>query len=284
MASHALNPNAQPFYYSVSRTTPFSHHHIYHPFAYAASGFGFYDPSKGRVWRSVPLMSGFAKPTTMKGNMKKKRLEWRRVRDPDHDNKENDKVQKKLLEGNGGSARRRAPIPFPATLEEAKAKGITTVMVRNIPNQLTLQEFLGILDDHCVKVNKGVEPADWSKYDFVYLPMDYWKDAYEGRSSNLGYAFVNFTRPNAAFLFYKLFNGLTWNVTSNNKICDINVAQYQGKESLKQKFDCKRFVCLSPHFRPLEFSGARDGSNPKQSLSNFVGIYVHGFPRRKAHE
>jgi len=45
--------------------------------------------------------------------------------------------------------------------------------------------------------------------------------------SNLGYAFVNFTTPAAAFKFYKQFNGFAWNVRQNRKICEINAAQHQ---------------------------------------------------------
>lgn len=47
------------------------------------------------------------------------------------------------------------------------------------------------------------------------------------RVSNLGYAFVNFTSPKAAFRFYVEFHGLEWEVAQNKKICQINVAQYQ---------------------------------------------------------
>lgn len=45
--------------------------------------------------------------------------------------------------------------------------------------------------------------------------------------SNLGYAFVNFTTPSAAFKFYKQFQGFEWSVTQNRKICEINAAHVQ---------------------------------------------------------
>lgn len=53
------------------------------------------------------------------------------------------------------------------------------------------------------------------------------KHAIEKKKSNLGYAFVNFTTPTAAFKFYSEFQGFEWDVTKNKKICEINVAQYQ---------------------------------------------------------
>jgi hypothetical protein len=53
------------------------------------------------------------------------------------------------------------------------------------------------------------------------------KHAVQRKISNLGYAFVNFTTPAAAFKFYKEFQGFAWNVTVNQKICEINAAQYQ---------------------------------------------------------
>ncbi|GAU46414.1 hypothetical protein TSUD_402030 [Trifolium subterraneum] len=123
---------------------------------------------------------------------------------------------------------RGTPIPFPNTVEEAEALHITTIMIRNIPNQFRFEDLLLILDEHCFKINKTVDdPGELSKFDFVYLPMDYRKHAVERRISNLGYAFVNFTTAVAAFKFYKEFQGFAWNVTVNRKICEINAAQHQ---------------------------------------------------------
>jgi len=53
------------------------------------------------------------------------------------------------------------------------------------------------------------------------------KHAYGRKISNLGYAFVNFTTPAAAFKFYKQFQGFAWNVRQNPKICEINAAKHQ---------------------------------------------------------
>ncbi|KAE9595933.1 putative mei2-like protein [Lupinus albus] len=120
---------------------------------------------------------------------------------------------------------------------------------------LRFSDLLKILDEHCFELNKTVEDAAaYSKFDFLYLPMDFRlkfrnyffhfintdlsnnhlfgsyfirRHAIDKKLSNLGYAFVNFTSPTAAFKFYKRFNGFIWNVNTNRKTCEINAAQYQ---------------------------------------------------------
>ncbi|KEH16497.1 RNA recognition motif 3 in plant MEI2-like protein [Medicago truncatula] len=170
-------------------------------------------------------------------------------------------------------------IPFPKTIEEAEALHITTVMIRNIPNQFRFDNLLKILDDHCFEINKNADPEDWSKYNIVYLPMDYMKHALERRMSNLGYAFVNFTTPAAAFKFYKQFNGFAWNVRQNRKICEINAAQHQGKESLIMIFSQKVFRCKNPDFLPILFSAGRDGFNRRMSgISIGIHCIVLSYP------
>merc|ERR1711862_380377 len=51
----------------------------------------------------------------------------------------------------------------------------TTVMLRNVPNNISRESLLALLD------RSGFE----GQYDFVYLPIDF------ARQSNLGYAFIN---------------------------------------------------------------------------------------------
>lgn len=35
-------------------------------------------------------------------------------------------------------------------------------------------DLIHILDEHCLQQNKSVvDPEEWSKFDFVYLPVDY---------------------------------------------------------------------------------------------------------------
>ncbi|KAJ1439213.1 RNA-binding domain superfamily [Sesbania bispinosa] len=161
---------------------------------------------------------------------------------------------------------------------EANTSGTTTVMIRNVPNQYKLEDLLLIMDDHCLQQNKTVnDPSHLSKFDFLYLLMDYRKHAVERKMSNLGYAFVNLTTPFAAFKFYEKFEGFMWNVKENRKKCEINAAQYQGKDKLMSIFGEKVFRCKSRDFLPVAFSVARDGLNPP-SKGIPVGKHVWGLP------
>jgi hypothetical protein len=93
---------------------------------------------------------------------------------------------------------------------------VTTLMIRNIPNRYTRKMLMDELDLLGFK----------ACYDFIYLPMDkvtHW---------NVGYAFVNFLRPEVAqqcmevmteYRFRK-FNGVA------KKIAQVSVAHIQGLE------------------------------------------------------
>ncbi|CAL5189312.1 unnamed protein product [Lathyrus oleraceus] len=177
------------------------------------------------------------------------------------------------------TSRRRGDVQqFPSTIDEAEASRITTVMIRHIPNQLRFGDLLHVLDEHCYEINKSVDdPADWSKFDFLYLPMDYMKHAIERRMSNLGYAFVNFTKPSAAFKFYKQFQGFEWSVTQNRKTCEINAAHFQGRDTLDRVFSKKVFRSTSHKFRPTVFYKGRDGFN-RRMKGTPLGIHVRGLP------
>eukprot|EP00913_Durusdinium_trenchii_P008493 g7975.t1 len=58
---------------------------------------------------------------------------------------------------------------------------VTTVMMRNLPNKYTQQMLLGELRDAGFHMQED--------FDFFYLPMDH------SNCANLGYCFINFTRP-----------------------------------------------------------------------------------------
>lgn len=49
----------------------------------------------------------------------------------------------------------------------------------------------------------------------------------EGKTANLGYAFVNFTNAVAAFRFYNAFHKYEWEVNQNKKTCEVTVAKLQ---------------------------------------------------------
>ncbi|XP_027368363.1 protein terminal ear1-like [Abrus precatorius] len=281
-----LNPNAEPFYFRPNPLLflPCPNYYYAHP---CTSGL-FCPPIHAADDATSDTTHEVVKPVRVpkrvwaKGNWRchhtfsssKAKTEWR---------VKGAKGRKLLEKGTSGDrAFRRNIIPFPETVEEAHTSSTTTVMIRNVPNQFKLEELLLILDEYCLQQNKNAnDPADWCKFDFVYLPMDYRKHAIEKRMSNLGYAFVNFTTPSAAFKFYEKFQGLEWNVTENRKTCEINVAQYQGKDTLMRVFQRKVFRCESREFLPVAFSEGRDGLN-RRIERTYVGNHVWGLPRRRS--
>merc|ERR1712039_1080380 len=69
-------------------------------------------------------------------------------------------------------------------------KGITTLMVRNIPATVTQREFLGEMD------RTGFKGC----YDFAYMPC-----SFETRSTK-GHAFVNFKTTQWMRIFFELWH------------------------------------------------------------------------------
>ncbi|KAF1863549.1 hypothetical protein Lal_00030597 [Lupinus albus] len=243
MASRPLNPNAQPFYPPNTLHDHASLHHVT-------------DASTNQS-----IKRNGTNRTKCEWRMKGTRTE----------------TSKGKIPYNDGCATRGNVIPFPTTIEKSN---VTTVMIRNIPNQFTFSDLLKILDEHCFELNKTVEDAAaYSKFDFLYLPMDFRRHAIDKKLSNLGYAFVNFTSPTAAFKFYKRFNGFIWNVNTNRKTCEINAAQYQGIEYLIRKFHEKVFRCKRSDFLPFVFWEHRDGFN-SQVVGTTVGKRIWGLPRK----
>ena len=90
--------------------------------------------------------------------------------------------------------------------ETRKGKERTTVMLRNLPNNYTRQMFLQMLDDHGLK----------GKYDFAYLPCDFYRDA------NLGYAFVNMVDGKAVDELWKVFHGFSEWALPTSKVCEVS--------------------------------------------------------------
>ncbi|XP_048493157.1 protein terminal ear1 homolog [Beta vulgaris subsp. vulgaris] len=133
----------------------------------------------------------------------------------------------------------------------------TTAMIRNIPNQYTRDMLIKFLDEFCQRENQNMEPNDDHQpfaFDFVYLPMDFKRDA------NKGYAFVNFTHPIAVWKLHLACSNQRWEHCKSPKICRINYASIQGYEKLVEHFGRSRFVCNHEDYLPLCFNPPRDGS------------------------
>lgn len=92
--------------------------------------------------------------------------------------------------------------------------GITTVMLRNIPNKYTRAGLLGAL------VDKGFDPT--IDCNNLYLPMD------ANSGCNLGYAFLNFTSHEKAVEFMHRFDGVRLPSAGSRKVCSVVWANKQG--------------------------------------------------------
>ncbi|XP_057790766.1 protein terminal ear1 homolog [Salvia miltiorrhiza] len=139
-------------------------------------------------------------------------------------------------------------------IEEVSYSSRTTVMVKNIPNQIRRDFMMEFLDSYC--------NAHSLEYDFMYLPMDF------RSKDNLGYAFVNFTNGRNASEFRKIVHGYKWGTIetakgfyNSKKICAITWARIQGKEKLVKRFENSIFGCDDPDFLPVVFHPPRGGSN-----------------------
>lgn len=89
--------------------------------------------------------------------------------------------------------------------EEDKRAQRTTLMLRNVPKALTRDLLVQFLD----------KSGFWSRYDFVYLPVDHTTLA------GFGYAFVNFVSVRDATSFRDSFQGrLRWDLP-HDQDCEI---------------------------------------------------------------
>jgi hypothetical protein len=104
----------------------------------------------------------------------------------------------------------------------ARSTEITTLMVRGIPCSFTQEALLALID------NAGLQ----GKYNFFYLPRD------GKRSSNLGYAFINFVDQESAEIMTRTFTGCPLAPARSKKVCTVSPADIQGLTGLSKHFRC----------------------------------------------
>ena len=92
----------------------------------------------------------------------------------------------------------------------------TTIMIRHIPIKYTDE-----------KLNEEFKEFH-GKYDCLYMPYDYEKNG------NRGYAFINFVNSLHILLFYEKFNGKKWIHFESSKICELNMAHFQGFNEIQK--------------------------------------------------
>jgi len=119
--------------------------------------------------------------------------------------------------------------------------GLTTVMLRNIPNRYTRDMLLERLNQTYA-----------GQFDFVYLPIDF------NSKCNVGYAFINFRSPAACQRFYQEFHSAkTKSVLpgfSSSKVCEVSYARVQGRDANMDNLRDEKFIEKlneKPEWQPL---------------------------------
>lgn len=92
----------------------------------------------------------------------------------------------------------------------------TTLVMRNLPMKLEMEQLVAILDD----LGFG------DRYDLLYLPTSNRKQ--DGNAVNLGYCFVNFVRAECADAFRGAFEGYRFEGSKARKPGTTELANTQG--------------------------------------------------------
>jgi len=156
--------------------------------------------------------------------------------------------------------------------EDTHSAEFTTVMLRNIPNRCTRKILVERMDD-------GFRGT----FDFIYMPIDFSKHC------NMGYAFINFKKPETCKRFFAAFHGVKSNVCllscNSTKICEVTFARLQGLQenvySLQNSFIMDQ---LADHkdWQPLLFDDQGDPVPfPKERIAMDQSLCGEGRGRRR---
>jgi hypothetical protein len=113
--------------------------------------------------------------------------------------------------------------------------GVTTLMMKNLPNKVTRDLLLKHIDDAWFA----------NSYDFVYLPID------PDTKANRGYAFINFVKSECAAMFANHFEGKMLRSYSSGKVIHITPAAIQGFDANYAFYHKLRVNQRDPEERPL---------------------------------
>jgi hypothetical protein len=119
---------------------------------------------------------------------------------------------------------------------------VTSMMVRNLPYNLTQQKLIDALD----------ATGFTGLFDFCYLPHKF------SDHRNVGYAFVNFVTPEAAKEFQRTWHndrGNVFNASDMRKALNVTEAVLQGRQANMQKAKSKKMGRVkNASFRPVLFN------------------------------
>ena len=96
-----------------------------------------------------------------------------------------------------------------------------TLIIKNIPNKFTIDDFLRIFSEFNEKFNLLLIPTDIK------------------RKKNYGYAYINFLESLDIIYFYYKFNGKRWPNTNSIKICELLFSKIQGTTKIIKHFPIK---------------------------------------------
>jgi len=133
-----------------------------------------------------------------------------------------------------------------ASLAQPSQAEWTTLMIRNLPNQYTREDFVSLLTD------RGFA----GRFDFVYFPIDFETHA------AMGYAFANMVTPGDAKRLWESLDGFSaWGrpckKISCRKICRISWSQpLQGLDVHVERYRNSPLMheLVPESYRPLLFS------------------------------
>ena len=112
----------------------------------------------------------------------------------------------------------------------------TTCMIRNIPNKYTQKMLFDFLNE-----------THRHTFDFLYLRIDF------KNKCNVGYAFINFVRPQFIISVCKRVQGQKWPKFNSEKRGCVSYARIQGRQALIEKFRNSSVMDAMPDYRPKLF-------------------------------
>lgn len=144
----------------------------------------------------------------------------------------------------------------------------TTIMLRNIPNKITREALMEVLE------NKGYK----AKYNFLYLPIDF------NSKCNVGYAFINFVTPTECAGFFSAFDKQKskdlFPGYSSSKTAVVDYARIQGRDNNLENMKNTGFM-EKLHKRPEGQPKFWDDQGKEMSFEKIFGKEGRGSDKKK---